>query len=282
VSRGVAVALLLVAATVWGATFSVVKAALADAGAFTFLALRFGLATLIFLPALRNRRALAGAGRAVFCGVALFTGYAFQTLGLASTTPARSAFITAFSVVLVPLLEGVTGLARVHARVWLGGAIALGGLALLLGPERQPFAVGDLLTLGCAVAFAAHVLLLQWAVQAIPPTRVAAVQIFATAALAFPAAAIAGWHAVATPRLAGAVFVCAVLATVAAFWIMTAVQEVLSASLTAVVLAFEPVAAAVVSVAFGADLLTPALVAGGAVVVAGVVIATRAPVRPTF
>jgi drug/metabolite transporter (DMT)-like permease len=74
--------------------------------------------------------------------------------------------------------------------------------------------------------------------------------------------------------LAGAVLICAVLATVFAFWAMTAVQRVLTAAVTAVVLAFEPVAAALVSLALGEDRPSWSLLAGGAVVVAGVLLAT--------
>ncbi|MEW6337733.1 MAG: DMT family transporter [Acidobacteriota bacterium] len=277
-SRLPAVILLAAVAAVWGATFPVVKGALADAGPLTFLALRFGLATVCLLPWLRSRGSSGvGVARAVLCGVALFGGYAFQTWGLQATTPARSAFITAISVVLVPLLEPLVGIGRPCRRVWIGALMAFGGLAVLLRPESRPISIGDVLTLGCALAFAAHVLLLQWAARVLPATRLSAVQIVASTALAVPAAGVEGWRFSATPRLAVAVVVCALLATVFAFWAMTAVQRVLSAGLTAVVLAFEPAAAALVSVAIGQDALGGALVAGGALVIAGVVVATIEP-----
>lgn len=286
-SRSFAVLLLAVAAAIWGATFPVVKGALQDADPWTFLALRFGLAAALLVPALRGRSSSGrGLGRAFVCGGALFSGYVLQTWGLVSTTPARSAFITALSVVLVPLLEPLAGMGRPTVRVWGGAALALGGLGVLLRPEAQPITIGDLLTVGCAVAFAIHVLLLQWTARVMPATRASAVQVLATAALAIPAAAWQGQRLHLTPRLGGAVLVCAVLATVFAFWAMTAVQRVLTAAVTAVVLAFEPVAAAVVSLGLGEDRFSWSLVAGGAVVVAGVLLATvqrRAggPVRAT-
>ncbi len=277
-SRFPAVVLLASVAALWGATFPVVKGALTDAGPLTFLALRFGLAAACLLPWLRSRGgAGTGAARAALCGVALFGGYAFQTWGLQTTTPARSAFITAVSVVLVPLLEPLLGIGQTSRRVWAGALLAFGGLAVLLRPESRPISFGDVLTLGCALAFAAHILLLQWAARVMPATRLSAVQIVASAALAVPAAGTEGWRFAPTPRLAVAILVCSLLATVFAFWAMTVVQRVLSAGLTAVVLAFEPAAAAVVSVAIGQDALGAALVAGGAMVVAGVVMATSGP-----
>jgi drug/metabolite transporter (DMT)-like permease len=275
VSRSGAVLLLIAAASVWGATFPVVKGALADASTPSFLALRFTLAALVLLPALRARGgARRGVPRAALAGVALFAGYLLQTWGLETTTPARSAFITALAIILVPLLEPLVGMGRPARRVWGGALIALAGLAVLLRPEVQPVSAGDLLTVGCAVVFAGHVLLLQWTVRAIPATGATAVQVAVTAALALGFASAVGWRVTVTPRLAFAVAVTALFATVFSFWVLTAAQRVLSAALSSVVLAFEPVAAAVISVLLGQDRPTAALLAGGVLVVAGVVVAT--------
>jgi len=275
VSRSGAVLLLIVAASVWGATFPVVKGALADASTPSFLALRFSVAALVLLPALRARGgSRRGISRAALAGVALFAGYLFQTWGLETTTPARSAFITAFSIILVALVEPLLGFGRANARVWGGALLAFGGLAVLLRPEVQPVSRGDLLTFGCAVVFAVHVLLLQWTVRAIPATGATAVQVMVTATLAIGCASLSGWRVTATPRLAFAVAVTALLATVFAFWVLTAAQRVLSAALSSVVLAFEPVAAGAISVLLGQDRVTAALLAGGVLVVAGVVVAT--------
>jgi drug/metabolite transporter (DMT)-like permease len=274
--------LLLVAATVvWGATFPVVKGALADAGPLTFMALRFSLAALLLLPGLRSvptSQALVWSGA---CGLALATGYAFQTWGLLTATPARSAFITALSAVLVPVLEPVVGLARFSRRALAGALVALGGLAVLLRPGTTGASVGDVLTLGCAFAFAAHAMLLNRAVRDERPELVNAVQVAVVAVLAAPAAGIERWRFVATPRLGVAVAVTAVFATVGAFWAMSSAQRTLTAAETAVILALEPVAAAVVSLLVGEDTLTLPLVAGGCLVVAGVILATASMGRPT-
>ena len=282
-SRAGALALLVGATVVWGGTFSVVKTALADAGPFSFLALRFTLAALFLLPVLRRGLRRGAFSPAVMaCGAALFAGYAFQTVGLTSTTPARSAFITALSVVLVPLLEPLLGQARFSFRAGTGALLALGGLGILLQPEAEPIRLGDWLTLGCAGAFAAHVLALNAAVRATPPSQVNALQVLLLAVLAVPAAGLEGFPVSATPRLALALFLTAGLATVAAFWAMAAAQRAVTAAETAVVLAFEPVAAAMISVALGEDPVSTSLVVGGAVVVAGVLLATRAPAgRPS-
>jgi len=274
-TRAWGLALLAATTVVWGATFAVVKGALEDTGPLTFLALRFGLAGLAVLPALRRAGgAFAASPWVAGCGVALFAGYAFQTAGLATTTPARAAFITALSVVLVPLAEPLLRISPFSGRAWAGAVLALAGLAVLLRPESRSLSAGDLLTFGCAVAFAAHILALQLAVRKVPPGQVNAAQVVVLAALALPAGALEGYAAEPSLRLAVALVVTALLATVAAFHAMAAVQRVLTAGETAVVLAFEPVAAGAISVLAGEDPLTGSLACGGALVVVGVLVAT--------
>ena len=280
--RARALALLAGATTVWGATFIVVKRGLDGTAPLTFLALRFLIAAAVLLPLLRSRGVRAP--RSVWpyaCGVALAAGYAFQTAGLVTTTPARSAFITALSVVLVPLLEPAFRINHISWRAIGGAAVSIAGLAVLLRPEATPPTTGDWLTLGCAISFAFHGVLLQGAVRRAPPAAVNATQVLVTTGLALPAAAAAGWQVTFTAWTVAALAITGLLATVAAFWAMAEAQRALTAAETALVLAFEPVVAAVVSVLGGGDVVTASLLAGGALVVLGVLVATfRAPVQP--
>src|SRR5580698_10559119 len=110
-------------ALVWGATFVLVKNALADASVFAFLAARFILAGIvmaaIFWRSLKRMDApeiRAG----LWLGIFMFGGYAFQTLGLLGTTPSKAAFITGSSVVLVPIFHGIFWRSRIRVVVWVG------------------------------------------------------------------------------------------------------------------------------------------------------------------
>src|SRR5215210_1341609 len=95
-------------ALVWGSTFVLVKAALADVSTMLFLALRFGLATLalaaIYAARRRSWRA-GGFGAGLWVGAFLYAGYLLQTVGLRYTTPAKSGFVTGMYIVVVPLLS---------------------------------------------------------------------------------------------------------------------------------------------------------------------------------
>ncbi len=147
---------LLVSTLIWGATFPVTKVVLNQIPPFSFLFLRFLLGTLltvgIFLV-LRNRfRFDRGVLRmSAIATVFLFLGYALQTVGLRYTTASNSAFITALYVVLVPLF-----LRRFQTLTWVSAGLAVVGLWFLLDPTVS-MNLGDLMTVGGAIAFAGHI-----------------------------------------------------------------------------------------------------------------------------
>ena len=151
---------LLLTTFVWGATFPATKAALEQISPLSFLFLRFLLgmivvfAVLLFLrrPLIRDTSMM----RASLIATAwLFIGYVLQTVGLRFTTASNSAFITVLYVVFVPLY-----LFRLGLHTWVSNAIALAGLWLLVKPTASAN-LGDLLTLGSAAAFAAHMACLE-------------------------------------------------------------------------------------------------------------------------
>ena len=88
----------------------------------------------------------------------MFAGFALQTFGLRYTTPARSGFITGLAVVIVPLIAKFLQGRRVGGPAWAGVTLAVVGLAMLTRPfggdATALVQLGDLLTLGCAFAYA--------------------------------------------------------------------------------------------------------------------------------
>jgi len=151
---------LLLTTLIWGATFPATKAALDQIPPLSFLFLRFVLGTLIVGGWLLLARHRIHRGREVLyaSGIAtifLFLGYVLQTVGLHYSTASNSAFLTALYVIFVPLI-----LRRFEGRVMLATAIATLGLWLLVKPSMS-MNVGDLMTLGCALAFAGHIICLE-------------------------------------------------------------------------------------------------------------------------
>ena len=150
-------------ALIWGATFVVVKDALADVSVFVYISLRFGLAAVVMgilfwrsLCDVSLRTMWVGAQ----IGFVMFGGYAFQTTGLRFTSPSRAAFITGSSVVIVPILLAAFGRRRVTAWIWAGALAALVGLYFLTIPSEGFGGLnrGDPIVFGCALMFALHII----------------------------------------------------------------------------------------------------------------------------
>ena len=127
--------LLVVTTFIWGSTFVIVKGALADASPFPFIAVRFILAGLLMFAVMARGRLPAQALLpSVLLGILLFAGFAFQTWGLVFTTPSKSAFITGFSVILVPLISLFHGYPMRAANA-AGAGLGLLGLYFLVLPS---------------------------------------------------------------------------------------------------------------------------------------------------
>ena len=266
---------------IWGATFVVVKDALSASSTLLFLALRFTLAAaalaLVFrkLPA---RRYLAGG---ILAGVCLFTGYLLQTAGLRYTTPSKSAFITGLSVVITPLLAALLERKIPRPVEGAGVAIATVGLALLTLPG-QTLAVskGDLLTLGCAVVFAAHIVVIDWYAPRLGPQALALTQVSTAALLALSTCWWAETPSIRwTPGLLFALVVTGLLATALAFSVQAWAQQHTSPTRTALIFALEPVFAGATSYVLQGELLSPRATLGAALILAGILLVelTRGP-----
>lgn len=267
-------------ALAWGLSFAVIKDALAAVPPHWLIALRFGLAFAAFAAAGPGRLLRAGAPTwraGIAVGALLYLAFALQTLGLQHTTPARSAFLTGCSVLLVPVLERVLLGRRASPALAVGVGLALVGLALLLHPgSLLELNRGDLLTFACAFAFAGHILALGRYALRVPSRDLAALQILAVAAFATPVAVASEPIALDYPARAwGAVVFLGLVCSAFAFGAQTWAQRRTSPSRTALILALEPVFAAGASVALGMERLGPAEWLGGALVVAGVVLSGR-------
>ena len=278
--------LLLGVVFVWGTTFVLVKDALQDVSPLLFNLLRMALAFLAL--AIVNRRQIGHISRyALFSGliVGLFlaTGYQFQTAGLALTTPAKSAFITGLVVVFVPLFTLVPAFrsANTPPPRWttaMGALLAFTGLLFLTTPAGTSIqnlfvsiGVGDLLTLGCAIAFAAHLLTLAHTSHRVPTGQLATLQIGAAALVMAITLPLGGRpHISFTPRLLIALAVTSLLATAAAFTIQSWSQQHLPPTHTAILLTLEPVFACLTSYLVLHEHLGRRSLLGAALILAGI------------
>ena len=279
-------------AIVWGATFVLVKQALLDISTMYFLALRFGLASVsmfaLFLPAFRRmpvpafRRGLRGGAVA---GGFLALGYVLQTFGLKYTSAGNSGFLTGLYIVLVPLLGAALFRRWPQARELLGVLVATAGLVVLTLPSvgggfsLKGFNRGDLLTVGCAVAFAGHLLVLGYYSQRERIETVAIGQIACAAVLFGLSLFVEQPKATWSQPVISALLVTSILGTAVAFAIQTWAQQFTTATRTALIFALEPVVALLTAALAGGEKLTAAAIVGGALILAGIVTVEIKPSR---
>jgi drug/metabolite transporter (DMT)-like permease len=273
--RSRAVLALLAASFVFGATFVVVKSAIERIPPISFVAWRFLIGALIL-----SVFALPRGGKiwlhGSISGIALFSGYALQTSGLAQTSASNSALITGLYVVITPFLASL--FARKSPSLWSVGAAALafGGLILLTDTDGLRLEQGDLLTLGCAISFAFHIVALSRFARYHPVIPFTTVQLAVTSVLAFGLSVLLEVQTVPPPSVWGALLITGIGASAGCFVLQIWAQRVVGATTAAVVLAAEPAfAVATAWIVLGERLTIGGWVGAGIILVAIFVVVTK-------
>ena len=195
--------ILIFSTMLWGGTFAVVKQSLNDSSPMFFLGWRFLIALIILLPFVfknKNEFTLKSVLSGSLLGVFYFLGFATQTVGLKYTLATKSAFITAISVALVPIMQTTLEKRAPKRSSLLGIVFVLIGVLFLssgntgllkfLSDLSSNFNFGDFLTLLCAISFAAYIVYLDIASSKYGFWVILFMQITVTAILAFLFAAI--------------------------------------------------------------------------------------------
>lgn len=273
--------LLFAVAGVWGLTFPVLKDALQDASPLFLNALRMAVAagalSLYYRRHFRRLTAHAASWGGA-AGLLLYLVYTLQTQGLALTTASKSAFLTGAFVPLVPLVAFVLSGESLDRRTAAAVSTSMLGLYLLTVPHDTavgPASLtelnkGDMLTLGCAVALALHMVLLGRALQTCAFEHIALVQWTTAAALAAATTPALEAPTIAlSPRLIAAVLYTGVAAGAVAYSVQVWAQQYVSATHTALILALEPVFGWLAARLMLGERLRPLEAAGAVALLAG-------------
>lgn len=266
--RWAANGILIVVTIIWGATFSLTKNALNDISVFPYLTLRFIIATLalvgiaLCIPRVRTaftrRTVVSGA----FLGTLLYGGYALQTLGLTTTTPATSGFLTGLSVVMVPLLAAPILQSRPHRRNGWGVCLSVVGLALLTGVNFHNWRLGDFFGIGCSLFLALQIVYTERLAKgenalALTTVQISVLTIWCSLTTTLPGQRFSDADTWSNGNVWSAVVVCGLLGTAFAYVAQTHFQQSTSATATAVIFTTEPVFAAVIGWLTFSDALPP-------------------------
>lgn len=166
--------ILLLTALIWGVAFVAQSVGMDYVGPFTFNAVRSLIGGIVLLPCIallkkinpsekttedpaRAKRNLLLGG--VCCGIALCAASSLQQIGIAYTTVGKAGFITAFYIVIVPII-GIFFGKKCGISVWIGVLLALAGLYFLCINEELTIGRGDVLVFFGALLFAVHIMVI--------------------------------------------------------------------------------------------------------------------------
>ncbi len=263
------------AAFLFGASFVVVKEAVTLVSPLSFVGWRFllGGAALLLLAMPKTREIWRdGMG----AGVLLFTGFALQTEGLARTSASNSGLITGLFVVFTPLLAAVVGRTRVGRWAVAAALTAFAGLALLTLRDGFDLAAGDLLTVGCAVAFSGHIVVVSRVAARHRVVPFTTVQLLLTGVLALAAAGVGGSLTLPGRAVMPALLLTALGVSAGAYLAQVWAQQVVGAERAAIILALEPAfAAATAAIVLGERLDGRGWVGAGLILLAIYAVVTR-------
>ena len=194
--------LLILAALLWGISFVMqdkageVLSPFAINGIRSIIGSFFLIPVILFFSKKNNKPFIEKTGMArkdlivsgTLCGVFLCIATNFQQFGIAyypEGTPveARSGFITALYVVLVPLLS-IFAKKKVPAIVWGAVLVAISGFYMLcLFDGISGFYLADLLVLGCTLSFSLHIIVIDKYCNIIGGVRLSAFQFVVSAVI---------------------------------------------------------------------------------------------------
>jgi drug/metabolite transporter (DMT)-like permease len=269
---------LLAVAAMWGISFVWMKDILDQQDVYSFLTSRFlvaAAAMILLKPKVIKLFTKELVFKGLIVGMALGSGYIFQTLGLDRTTPAITGFITGLYVVVTPVLASFFLKERLTPAMWGYVLLAVLGLAVL-SVQGWSIGLGEIFVLISAVFFAVHIILLGSWSKNFDAYALTVIQLIGCALLSAIPATINGYVAPPDSQVWGVIVFTALFATAIAFVIQTWSQARISTTKVAVILTMEVVFAAVFSVMYGMEPLTLRLAVGGTMVL----IAMLAIVQP--
>lgn len=182
--------MLFLTAFIWGTSFVAQSVGMDYLGPFTFNGVRSLIGGVALLPCIviiqKLNRNVPATEREKFhkkdliiggvcCGILLFAASSLQQVGIQYTTAGKAGFITAFYIVIVPVL-GIFLKKKTGWKVWIAVLIALVGLYFLCITEKFTVGKGDILIFICAMIFSLHILVIDHFSPKVEGVKMACIQ----------------------------------------------------------------------------------------------------------
>lgn len=192
---------LLLGTVIWGFSFIAQSVGMAQMGPFAFQSIRCLLAVLFLLPitlafdrgdwrtSMQKWKNPQLWRVGLICGCALFAAATLQQLGLLYTDAGKAGFLTAMYIVLVPII-GLFRRKKPNRAALFSVALAVVGLYLLSCMGAAGINRGDLLLLGCALAFSVQINCIDALAGSLDGIRLNCIQCLVVAVLSAPFALV--------------------------------------------------------------------------------------------
>jgi len=266
--------LLVLVALSWGSTFILVKKAIEDLPAFSFLSVRFFLAFLLMYILFRNRLVIDR--KTLFASFVLgllnFSAYALQTVSLYYLPSNIVAFLTGLFVIFTPISAFLFFKKKISKKVIFASLLAFLGI-YFLSQAKLNFSYYAVLVIICAFLYALHINFTDIYSKKYNIFSLVTFQFFFVAVFSLLFVPLEDLHNITISfNVIFAIIVTVVFATVFAFYIQTFAQQFTTPSKTAIIFALEPVSAAFLGAFFGENLNLKQII-GGILVVISMIIA---------
>ena len=277
----------LLAMILWGFSFVGTKLVLTSFPVFTYIAIRFSLAALIFLLLLK-KRGFPRLGKKTHLKILLiaafepFLYFIFETLGLSITTASKASLLIAVIPMVVLIFARVMIGERINRKNLTGIILSFGGIFLLVtgGADFSWFAggksgtiLGDLLILGAVITASLYIVLTRELTRKVSSFHITAFQILYATLFFLPLLFIdvftMDWKGISFPSLGGLLFN-VFGATIGAFLLYNYALTKLSASRSSLFINGIPIVTAFAAWFILGERLTPVQIAGGALVILSV------------
>lgn len=268
--------MLLSVAIIWGFGFIAVKIGLnSGMSPFYLMFLRFTVGFLALLPfqiKKLNKISIQTWQRGSLLGFFLFLGFALQTIGLSYTTTSKNAFLTAVNVVIVPFLVAAITKKRVDRYSTVAAFMCLMGIGLLTLNDSFTINIGDVLTLLCAVVFAAHIVTTSLIAKHEAASTLVFIQMLVAAVLSLIAAFIFREKLILNLASGLAIIYLGLFSTMLAFFLQTVGQKYAHATKAAILLSTESLFGALLAVLVFKDPFLPQMIGGCILIFASIIL----------
>jgi drug/metabolite transporter (DMT)-like permease len=274
--------LLVLTTILWGTTFIITETLVNVIPPLFYLGIRFLIGALVFLPYIKRFKLNKNIVKVSFiAGLLYFISILTQTYGLKDpeTTASEGAFITALSVIMVPIILSIFSRKKLPIRLWIGVVSAVLGTAIMTLIGSEVISTGDILVFICAVFYAIYIIYIGNKTQDFDTIVFSAMQLLFISIFSFSISAFTEFfiifeniHAIfSLSNILVLIYMGAVATSLPSIFQIYGQRHV-SSQRAAIIFALEPVFATFFAVIIGGNTFNWQTIIGGVLILAGIIV----------